>query len=380
MSMTKRRLQILLRAFLRLIGVAFTCLIFIYLALYNFDRPTSHIPFDIKEVKYGTANDARLNPDVLYIELKPGYSCSYSWTEDGKIKLVLDYGYATEKEYDGIKLHFYKKEIIHQKSEFEEILYKDLAEDEKLKVDNLIKSEVRINFVSKISRDFGSYPTHHPSRIMINNMHYSFVTTDGKDAYMQQDAIYNEAVTKTELAYQTINPKDGFLCTITLGAVSEIMNEETSVLGNSTLILDGFLETSLDYQKAGIKYSIFDANPKSLVNIVVRELKNIGIWAIIISILVISSLWAWPGVAKALFMIVKDGFNTLKTEGMGELLYITVKTYRDGSKSYEHTYENSGLFGGMVLLLILLPFVTPICGVIKSFITIFTDIFFFFYE
>ena len=36
------------------------------MALYDYDKPISHISFDLKDVKYENANDARLNPDIFF--------------------------------------------------------------------------------------------------------------------------------------------------------------------------------------------------------------------------------------------------------------------------------------------------------------------------
>ena len=157
------------------------------------------------------------------------------------------------------------------------------------------------------------------------------------------------------------------------------MLEEETVIGNSSVIIDGYLETSLDYDKMGIKYSILDANPKSLTQIIIREVKEMNIFIIILIILIGTSVWAIPGVVVDIFKMSRDGFHTLKTEGLGRVVSITVTKYRDGSEDYSPNYENDGLFIASVFIFCMIPF-APVFAIIKSTLSIFTDIWFFIFE
>ena len=116
--MGKRRVQILLRILYRILGAALGLAMLCVIGLSHYDKSMSHVPLEFNDVRYGTLSDAMDNPDILFVEVKEGYKCSMRKNDDGKIVLSLDYGYATIKDYQGIKLHFYKTEIKHQKSDF----------------------------------------------------------------------------------------------------------------------------------------------------------------------------------------------------------------------------------------------------------------------
>ena len=74
--MFKRRAKIMGRGLLRLICFSIGVLYLVFLCLVNFDKSRSNIDLNIKGVSYGTIADAKNNPNVLYIELKEGYSCT----------------------------------------------------------------------------------------------------------------------------------------------------------------------------------------------------------------------------------------------------------------------------------------------------------------
>ena len=377
--MLKRRALIIGRFFARLIGLGAAIVFIIFLCLVNYDDSISRHNIELNDVKYGTINDAKLHPNTLYIETKPGYSCTYKKNDDGKIVLELDFGYATIKDPDGIKLHFYMDNIYHTKSEFETVFYNDATDEEKIKIDNAIENDLRVNFVSKIVIDYGYYNESSPTRITINDKHYSFVTKEGEIRPAQVDPIHSEKLDDDDYGYDSVNPKEGYLCTIALGARTDLMLEEETVIGNSSVIIDGYLETSLDYDKMGIKYSILDANPNSLTQIIIREVKEMNIFIIILIILIGTSVWAIPGVVVDIFKMSRDGFHTLKTEGLGRVVSITVTKDRDGSEDYSPNYENDGLFIASVFIFCMIPF-APAFAIIKSTLSIFTDIWFFIFE
>lgn len=381
--MGKRRVQILLRILYRILGAALGFVMLCVIGLADYDKSMSHVPLEFNDVRYGTLSDAMANPDILFVEVKEGYKCSMRKNEDGKIVLSLDYGYATQKDYQGIKLHFYKTEIEHQKSDFEKELYQDLTLEEQAKVDNMMENKVRINFVSKIIRDLG-HNSDYGSTITINNQYYSFVSEEGKEYPAQTSSFEDSSPGDSDYAYEYLDTNNGYACSIILGAPSDTIGFSDSFLGNCTLIFDGYLETSLDYEGAGINYSLFNSSVTIWENLIVKQLQSYHIIQIIIILLIASSVWSWPGVFRAIINLAQEGFDTLKEEGLGEIVYITKTTYVNyyGSRKvdYEYGYKNDGVFLGSIIMFILALPLTPICGTIKSVVTIFTDIFFFFYE
>ncbi|MBQ8873330.1 MAG: hypothetical protein IJ032_05200, partial [Clostridia bacterium] len=147
--------------------------------------------------------------------------------------------------------------------------------------------------------------------------------------------------------------------------------------GNSNIVFDGYLETSIDYKALGIDYSIFDTNTEVLIDVLVREIKELGVLTIVLVLLIFSSLWAIPSTIKDLCDMAKAGFDTLKREGLGNAVR---KWYviNGGQKEYVSTdYENDGLFTASVILVLLIPF-SPAFAIIKSVVTIFTDAYCFF--
>ena len=371
------RLRIIGRFFARIIGLTIGIIFLAYLALLNYDESISHIDLGVTSVKKGTIADARANPGVLYVETLPGYSCAGSVDNDGKVTLTLNYGYSTEKAFDGIKLHLFVDDIVHEKSEFEKLIYNNATAEQKATIDKALLNSLRINFTSKIIRDFGYNASHYPSRMMVNGKYYSFTTEDGKEVPAQVTNIYSESLNDVDKAYEVIKASEGYLLTLTLGATSDIMTEETSVLGNSNIVFDGYLETSIDYKALGIDYSIFDTNTEVLIDVLVREIKQLGVLTIVLVLLIFSSLWAIPSTIKDFWDMAKDGFDTLKREGLGRAVR---KWYviNGGQKEYVSTdYENDGLFTASVILVLLIPF-SPAFAIIKSVVTIFTDAYCFF--
>lgn len=378
--MFKRRAKIMGRGLLRLICFSIGVLYLVFLCLVNFDKSRSNIGLNIKGVSYGTLADAKNNPNVLYIELKEGYKCTYTKNSDGKYVLSLDYGYSTKKDYDGIKLHLFIDKIEHKLSESDKAIYDNSSDADKQKIDNALETNIRINFVSKIIRDFGQNVSHHSSRVTINNKYYSFVSEKGKDSPTQIDPIYNSALDKDDYAYESIDPKKGYACTIILGSITDLMGEESTILGNSTITFDGYLETSLDYEKMGVNNSIFKINPKALLEIIIREIKLMEVWVIVLILVAFSSVWALPSMFKLTFEAAKDGFETLRREGLGRIVSVTETTYSSGRKEYSYSYEHEGLGVASVLVILFSPIIASVLAILKSVLTIFTDIYYFFVE
>lgn len=376
--MGKKRVKLIGRGLLRLICLAIGVLYLVFLCLMNFDKSRSNIDLNITGVEYGTLIDAKNNPNVLFIELKEGYDCTYRKNAEGKYELTLNYGYSTKKDYDGIKLHLFMDKIEHKFSELDQAIYDNSSDEDKQKIDNALKENLRINFVSNIKRDFGQNASHYSSRITINDDYYSFVSENGEDAPTQLDPIHNSGLEKDDYAYETINPEEGYACTIILGSVTELFNEESTVLGNSTITFDGYIETSLDYDKIGVSNSIFKVNPKGLVNIIIRELKLMEVWVIVLILIGFSSIWALPSMFKLTFEAAKDGFETLRREGLGRIISVTETTYSSGKKEYSYSYENEGLGVASVLVIIFSPIIASILAIFKSMITIFADVYLFF--